>query len=104
MSAAPAAVVDLREGSKADRVYGSLRRRIRELALPPGAPLRKDACEQFGFLGLKLDAAKNAAPRLDENIAASDSPVQVLVIRADEDWEIACECHRLANTGQLHSP
>ena len=66
------------------------------------APLRKDACEQFGFLGLKLDGAKNAAPRLDENIAASDSPVQVLVIRADEDWEIACECHRLANTGQLH--
>jgi acetate kinase len=66
------------------------------------APLRKDVCEQFGFLGLKLDVAKNAAPELDENIAASDSPVQVLVIRADEDWEIACECLRLANTGQFH--
>jgi len=23
------------------------------------------------------------------------------VIRADEDWEIACECHRLANAGRL---
>jgi acetate kinase len=65
------------------------------------APLRKDVCDQLGFLGLKLNPAKNAAPELDENIAISDSPVQVLVIRADEDWEIACECHRLADAGQL---
>ena len=65
------------------------------------APLRKDVCEQFSFLGLKLDPAKNAAPELDENIATADSRVQVLVIRADEDWEIACECHRLANAGRL---
>jgi acetate kinase len=64
-------------------------------------PLRKDVSEQFGFLGLKLDLTKNAAPELDQNIASSDSRVQVLVIRADEDWEIACECHRLANAGQL---
>jgi len=28
--------------SKAERVYSELRRRIRELALPPGAPLRKE--------------------------------------------------------------
>ena len=64
-------------------------------------PLRKDTCEQFSFLRLKLNADKNAAPNLDENIAAAGSPVQVLVIRADEDWEIACECLRLANAGQL---
>jgi DNA-binding GntR family transcriptional regulator len=30
------------EQSKAERVYHELRRRIRELALPPGAPLRKE--------------------------------------------------------------
>ena len=30
------------EQSKADRVYNDLRRRIRELVLPPGAPLRKE--------------------------------------------------------------
>jgi len=29
--------------SKAERVYRTLRRRIRELALPPGSPLRKEA-------------------------------------------------------------
>jgi acetate kinase len=58
-------------------------------------------CEQFAVLGLKLDSGKNTAPQLDQNIASRDSRVQVLVIRADEDWEIACECHRLANAGQL---
>lgn len=30
------------DGSKAERVYRELRRRIRELTLPPGTPLRKD--------------------------------------------------------------
>jgi acetate kinase len=58
------------------------------------APLRQDVCAQFEFLGLKLDAAKNAQPHLDQNIAAAGSSVQVLVIRADEDWEIARECCR----------
>lgn len=37
-----AAVPEPREVSKADRVYEHLRRRIRELALPPGAPIRKE--------------------------------------------------------------
>jgi hypothetical protein len=30
------------EPSKSERVYNDLRRRIRELTLPPGAPLRKE--------------------------------------------------------------
>lgn len=58
------------------------------------APLRQVVCEQLAFLGLKLDAAKNAKPDLDQNVAAAGSSVQVLVIRADEDWEIARECQR----------
>ncbi len=59
------------------------------------APLRKDVCAQLAFIGLKLDAEKNAKPHLDQNIAAAGSSIQVLVIRADEDWEIARECVRL---------
>jgi acetate kinase len=59
------------------------------------APLRQMVCERLGFLGLKLDAAKNARPQLDEDIATPDSRVRVLVIRANEEWEIARECHRL---------
>jgi len=58
-------------------------------------PVRDAVCERLGFLGLKLDMAKNAAPRLDQDIAATDSTVRVPVIRAGEEWEIARECHRL---------
>jgi acetate kinase len=62
------------------------------------APLRELVCAQLAFLGLKLDPAKNAQPDLDQNVAAADSAVQVLVIRADEDSEIARECLRLRST------
>lgn len=42
------------EGSKTERVYGVLRRRIRELTLPPGAPLRKE--------GIALELGVSRAP------------------------------------------
>jgi acetate kinase len=67
------------------------------------APLREAVCAQFGFLGLKLHTAKNARPELDQNIAAADSAVQVLVVRADEDWEIARECQRFTATNSASS-
>jgi acetate kinase len=60
------------------------------------ARLRQQACSHFGFLGLKFDVTKNLESRPDVDIAASDSRVRVLVIRAQEEWEIARECHRLA--------
>jgi acetate kinase len=59
------------------------------------APLRERVARQFAFLGLKLADDKNAAPTLDEDIAAPDSSVRVVVVRAQEDWEIARECHRV---------
>lgn len=62
------------------------------------APLRQIVCDQLAFTGLKLDAGKNAQPDLDQNIAAAGSSVQVLVIRADEDWEIARQCAVLARS------
>jgi acetate kinase len=57
--------------------------------------LRQLVCEQLGFLGLTLDAARNEKPKLDDDIAAASSKVRVLVIRAEEEWEVARECHRL---------
>ena len=57
--------------------------------------VREAVCRQLAFLGLKLDAVKNERPSIDEDIAASDSTVHVLVIRAQEDWAIAKECWRL---------
>jgi acetate kinase len=59
------------------------------------ASVRAAACEAFAFLGLKLDSEKNAQSRLDWDIAAPDSTVRVLVIHAQEDWEIARECWKL---------
>ncbi|HUA18526.1 MAG TPA: acetate/propionate family kinase [Bryobacteraceae bacterium] len=62
------------------------------------APLRAAVCAQLGFMGLTLDDATNARPQLDQDIAAPGSRVRVLVIRAEEDWEIARDCHRLLLT------
>ncbi len=58
-------------------------------------PLRDAAARQLAFLGLKLDPAKNAAPHRDQDVAAADSAVHVLVIHAEEEWEIARECYRI---------
>jgi acetate kinase len=62
-------------------------------------PLRERLCGNLGFLDLRLDAAKNARPSGDQDIAASDSRVRVLVIRAQEEWEIARECHLFKTAG-----
>jgi len=59
------------------------------------AEVRAAACAPLRFLGLKLDDAVNAQRGPDGDIAASDSAVRVLVIRAQEDWAIAKECWRL---------
>jgi acetate kinase len=60
------------------------------------AEVRAAACAGLRFLGLKLDPDKNARPLADQDIAASDSSVRVLVVRAQEDWAIARECWKLA--------
>ncbi|BAU67369.1 acetate kinase [Stanieria sp. NIES-3757] len=59
------------------------------------AIVREKVSSSLEFLGLKLDMAKNNSSPRDENIAASDSKIQVLVIHTNEDWAIACEGWRL---------
>ncbi|MBE9096477.1 acetate kinase [Tychonema sp. LEGE 07203] len=56
------------------------------------AVVRAAACEVFGFIGLKLDGEKNLNSPVDDDVAAVDSAVRVLVIHTQEDWEIAREC------------
>jgi acetate kinase len=63
-------------------------------------PLRQIVCERLAFLGLQLDASKNAQPKLDQDVATPDSKVRVLLIRANEEWQIAKECHKLIS----HAP
>jgi acetate kinase len=57
------------------------------------AEVRLAACEQLGFLGIKL--AANTQHAGDSDIATPDSAVRVLIIRAQEDWAIARECWQL---------
>lgn len=59
--------------------------------------VRAEACANFRFLDLKLDAVKNAQPSADQDISLSDSAVRVLIVRAQEDWAIARDCWRLAS-------
>ncbi|HMD15827.1 MAG TPA: acetate kinase [Terriglobales bacterium] len=68
------------------------------------AEVRAATCENFAFLGLKLDHKKNAQSPSDKDkdedrdVSAPDSSVRVLVIHAQEDWMIARECWNLTKT------
>jgi len=58
--------------------------------------LRAQAVEAFAFLGIRLDAAKNAQSPPDTDMATPDSTVRVLVVHTQEEWEIARESFRVA--------
>jgi DNA-binding GntR family transcriptional regulator len=60
----PPGTPDSKDVSKADRVYGVLRHRIRELTLAPGAPLRKE--EIALELGVSRAPVSEAISRLAE--------------------------------------
>src|SRR5262245_42182475 len=65
--------------------------------------VRSAACGKLGFLGLKLDATANAQVSADQDVAAQDSQVRILVIGAQEDWAIAGECWKLTHPLHLSS-
>lgn len=57
--------------------------------------VRAAVCDRLAFLGIKLQASANDQPQPENDIAAPESRVRVLVVHTDEDWEIARECVRL---------
>jgi len=57
--------------------------------------VRTAVCDNFAFLGLRLDERKNAQSPMDEDISVSDTTVRILLVRAQEDWMIARECSKL---------
>jgi acetate kinase len=80
-------------------VLGGLAALIFSAGVGENSPeVRAATCENFGYLGLKLDPKKNLQSFSDKDIAASDSSVRVLVIHAQEDWAIAQECWKLKRT------
>jgi len=64
--------------------------------------VRAATCAPFEFVGLRLDAEKNARSMPDCDISAAGSRVTILVIRAQEEWAIARECWELG-TGDKNS-
>jgi acetate kinase len=66
------------------------------------AEIRTRICEGLEFLGLKLDAGRNAAGgQEDRAISAEDSAVVVRVIPTDEEIVIARTVSRLVGNGRL---
>nr|WP_207217805.1 MULTISPECIES: acetate/propionate family kinase [Sorangium] len=55
------------------------------------AAVRWRACDDLSFLGVALDADRNADARHDYDIGAGAARVRTLVIAAREDLQIACE-------------
>jgi acetate kinase len=65
------------------------------------AEVRQAACANFNFLGLQLDPAKNSSPRPDRDISMASSSVRVLVVQAQEDWAIARDTWKLAQSQKV---
>jgi len=59
--------------------------------------VRAAACSSFGYLRLKLDANRNQHCTKDGDVAATESVVRVLVVRAQEDWAIAQDCWKFTS-------
>ena len=53
--------------------------------------VRARAAKSLDFLGIRLDAARNASGPTDRRIGADGAPVEALVIEAREDLQIASE-------------
>ena len=60
--------------------------------------IRRRVCENMEFIGLELDQKANERCRPDADVAASTSPVRILVIGTREDLTIVRETHRLLSS------
>ncbi len=60
--------------------------------------VRARACEAFEVLHVELDEGKNQQSPADQEISTASSQVRVLLIHTEEDWEIAKECWKLAQS------
>jgi acetate kinase len=56
-----------------------------------GVDVRRRICEGLDFLGIRLDSDRNRAGPPDRAISAPECPVQVLVIKTDEERIVARE-------------
>lgn len=59
------------------------------------APIRGEVCRDMAFLGLKIDERRNESLQGEGDVSATDSKVKILVVKTQEEWQIALECLRL---------
>lgn len=63
--------------------------------------VRSEVCRGLGFLGIRLDEERNRAIQPDAEITAEGAPVRALVVRANEEWSVACDAWRLVRGSRL---
>ncbi len=56
------------------------------------ADVRSAVCRELDFLGIVLDETRNRTSQADQDVATQDSPVRILVLHTQEDWQIAKSC------------
>jgi len=59
------------------------------------AMIRERVCTRLQWLGLEIDRTANLIDEKDRDVATSASPVRIVVVRTEEEWQIARECHKL---------
>jgi acetate kinase len=57
--------------------------------------LRAQACEAFGYCGLRISPELNSKAQPDAVVSSEDSAVAVAVIKGREDWQIVREAFSL---------
>jgi acetate kinase len=62
------------------------------------AGIRAAVTSQLAFLGVEIDVARNSSPiSTDQDVATAQSPVRLLIIHTQEEWEIAQTCWKYLN-------
>jgi acetate kinase len=56
------------------------------------AAVRSAVCQGLEFLGIRLDEVLNQTGKADRDVATKDSPIRILVLHTQEDWQIAKSC------------
>lgn len=57
--------------------------------------VRSAICDSLGFLGVSMDAGRNAEARGEADVTSTGGRVRVLVVPAQENWMVARECVRV---------
>jgi len=69
------------------------------------AAVRAQACKGLEGLGIRLDAGRNAATlQAVSDVSTADAPVRVLVVRTDEELEIAAQTFSVVQGGEELAP